>query len=95
MPGLSQEQIELDGVPLSLEQVCTVRPVCQRMPAISLSDGVPLTGKIGQKRARRPGERSFSGRLCTGDGDHAVMAGTVVRDIATGWGSSWWNPQAL
>jgi len=60
MPGLSQEQIELDGVPLSLEQVCTVRPVCQRMPAISLSDGVPLTGKIGQKTVRRPGEW-FSG----------------------------------
>ncbi len=39
-----------------------LRPVCQRMPAISLSDGVPLTGKIGQKRARRPGEYAFSGK---------------------------------
>jgi len=37
-----------------------LRPVCQRMPAISLSDGVPLTGKIGQKRARRPGEYAES-----------------------------------
>jgi len=59
--GLWTRDLAAYGVPLSLEQICTVRPVCQRMPAISLSDGVPLTGKIGQKRARRPGEYAFSG----------------------------------